>query len=76
MKLPMTNSVAQQETGASLMFIGLAIWIADLLVAFFLPAGARRGSRPTFISIITFLAALGLGLTLTGYFTRRKSVEQ
>ena len=72
----MTNAETKQETGASLMFIGLAVWVADLLVVFFLPAGARLGSRPTFLSIIVVLAVVGLILVLTGYFKRGKSPEE
>jgi hypothetical protein len=55
------------------MFIGLALWIADLLVFFYLPAAARIGRHATFIGIIAVLAALGLTLMLTGYGLRRKS---
>jgi len=72
----MTNAETKQETSASLMFIGLAIWVADLLVVFFLPAGAKLESRSTFVSIIVVLAVLGLTLMLTGYFKRGRSAEQ
>ena len=38
-----TNTEERQETGASLMVIGLGVWLADLLVIFFLPAGMKLG---------------------------------
>ena len=72
----MADPEAKRETGAGLMFIGLAIWVVDLLVVFFLPAGIRLGSRATFISIILALAVLGLILMLAGYRKRGKSSEE
>jgi len=60
----------RRETGASLMFLGLAVWVADLLVVFFLPAGIKLGRYATFIGIIVALAVLGLVLMLVGYWTR------
>jgi len=38
-----TREQSKKETGASLMFIGLAIWVADALVLFFLPASVKIG---------------------------------
>lgn len=46
--------------------IGLGVWLADLLVVFFAPAGFRLGHGQTFISIIVVLAIVGLGLILLG----------
>lgn len=67
---------SKRETGASLMFIGLAVWVADLLVIFFLPAGVKIGHRATFVSIILILAVAGLILGMTGYSKCRKSSEE
>jgi hypothetical protein len=63
---------SRKETGTSLMFIGLAIWVADALVAFFLPAAARLGSQGTFLTVILVLAAMGLAWMGTGYVMRGK----
>ena len=66
---------ARHETGASLMFIGLAIWVADLLVVFFLPAGMKLGRQTMFLTIIIALALLGLLMMISGYFMRGKPDE-
>jgi hypothetical protein len=66
---------SKKETGTSLMFIGLALWVADALVVFFLPAGVRLGSQKTFVAIILAMAALGLGLMGGGYLMRGKPEE-
>ena len=66
---------SKRETGTSLMFIGLALWVADALVVFFLPASVRLGSQKTFVAIILALAALGLGLMGGGYLMRGKPEE-
>jgi phosphatidylserine synthase len=66
---------ARHETGASLMFIGLAIWVADLLVVFFLPAGMKLGRQTMFLTIIIALALLGLLMMVSGYFMRGKPDE-
>ena len=50
--------------------IGLGIWLADLLVVFFAPAGFRLGHGPAFITIIVVLAIIGLGLILLGRYQR------
>src|ERR1041385_8205147 len=39
----MADTAEMRECGGTLMFIGLAVWVADLLVVFFLPAGIRAG---------------------------------
>ena len=33
----------RSENGTSLMFIGLAIWVADALIAFLFPAAVKVG---------------------------------
>jgi hypothetical protein len=72
----MADNEAKQETGASLIFIGLAVWVVDLLVIFFLPAGIKLGHRATFVSIIAVLGVVGLVLLMTGYFKRGRSSEE
>ena len=71
----MTNAQGKQETGGSLIFIGLAVWVADLLVFFFLPAGVRLGSQRTFAAIIAILAVAGLVLIVKGYQARGKRAD-
>jgi len=68
----MADVEEKRETGASLMFIGLAVWVADLLVVFFLPSGMNLGRQAMFISVIATLAVLGLVLVVTGYWKRGK----
>ena len=60
----------RHETGGSLMFIGLAVWVADLLVVFFLPAGMKMGRETMFLSVIVALALLGALLMVVGYMMR------
>jgi hypothetical protein len=62
----MTDMAERRERGSSLMFIGLAVWIADLLVVFFLPAGIRAGMHAGFTAIILVLAVIGLALMISG----------
>ena len=66
---------ARKETGASLTFIGLAVWVADALVAFFFPSAVRIGRQGTFLTIILVLAVMGLALMLSGYVMRGKPEE-
>ena len=61
---------SRRETGVSLMFIGLAIWVADALVAFFLPSAVKLGRQGMFLTIIFVLAAMGLAFMVTGYGMR------
>lgn len=60
----------RRETGGSLIFIGLAVWVAGLLVVFFLPAGMKMGRETMFISVIAALGMLGLLLMILGYMMR------
>jgi hypothetical protein len=71
----MADAEQKRETGTSLMFIGLAVWVADLLVVFFLPSGMKMGRETMFISIIVTLAVLGLILMIVGYLKRGKAEE-
>jgi hypothetical protein len=66
---------SKKETGASLMFIGLAIWVADALVLFFLPASVKMGGRFTWLLAITALALMGFTLLVVGYMMRGKAEE-
>jgi hypothetical protein len=66
---------SKKETGASLMFIGLAVWVADALVLFFLPASVKMGGRATWLTAITALALMGLTLLVVGYIMRGKAEE-
>ena len=66
---------SKKETGASLMFIGLAIWVADALVLFFLPASVKMGGRFTWLLAITALALMGFTLLVVGYIMRGKAEE-
>ena len=71
----MADTDQKRETGTSLMFIGLAVWVADLLVVFFLPSGMKLGRATMFTSIIVTLAVLGLILMIGGYLKRGKAEE-
>jgi len=65
----------KRETGASFMFIGLAVWVADLLVIFFLPSGMKFGRETMFLAVIIALALVGLVFMVSGYFMRGKQDE-
>jgi hypothetical protein len=58
------------ETGSSLMFIGLALWVAALLVAFFLPAAVRIGGHSAFLWMISILVVAGVGFIVGGVHLR------
>lgn len=60
----------KQETGASLMVLGLGIWLMDLLVLFFLPSAVVYGRRTMFLGIIATMGLLGLILLITGVKVR------
>ena len=74
--IAMMDVEEKHETGASLMFVGLGIWMMDLLVIFFLPSGIVYGHRATFLGIITTMGVLGLILLIAGYKVRGKSGDQ
>ena len=69
----MMDEETKHETGASLMFVGLGIWMMDLLVACFLPSGIVYGRRGLFLGIMIAMAVLGLILLIIGYQVRGKS---
>jgi heme/copper-type cytochrome/quinol oxidase subunit 4 len=66
---------ARHETGASLMFIGLVLWVAGALVTFFLPASMKLGRETTFLAVIVALAVAGLVLMVKGYLMRGRPDE-
>jgi hypothetical protein len=69
----MADLEVKRETGTSMMFLGLTVWVADLLVLFFLPAGVKQGRQELFLGIIIILFLLGTYLTVTGYLQRRSA---
>lgn len=66
----------ERETGAGLMFIGLSVWVVDLLIVFFLPAGIKLGHQRAFLAIIAIIAVIGLILIAFGYSRRGSSPEE
>ncbi len=72
----MAEALDKHETGTSLMFAGLAVWVASLLVVFFLPAAFKIGHHTRFISIIAVLVGLGVVLMATGFGIRRNAEEE
>jgi Na+-driven multidrug efflux pump len=71
--IAMMDIEEKRETGASLMFLGLGVWVMDLLVVFFLPSGIKFGRYGTFLGIIVALGVVGLVLLIIGYKVRGKS---
>lgn len=67
----MADVEEKQEKGASLMFAGLAVWVAGLLVLFYLPAGFRLGHQGRFEAILVGLGVLGAVLMASGWRMRR-----
>ena len=67
----MAATLEKRETGTSLMFIGLAIWVVSLLVLFFLPAGIKVGYHAVFFAIFFGLVGVGAILMISGYRIRR-----
>ena len=66
----MAASADRHESSSSSMFIGLALWVAALLVVFFLPAAIKIGRHEIFVTIISVLAAGGLFLIIRGFRLR------
>ncbi len=63
----------KRETGTSLIFLGIAMWVVDSLVVFFLPSGIKLGRQATFLNIILALGVVGLALLVIGLRARGKS---
>jgi len=72
---PERTEQSKKEMGGSLMFIGLATWVADALIAFFFPAAQRLGRQGTFLTVIVVLGAMSLTLMVTGYMVRGEPEE-
>ena len=68
----MADTEARRETGGSLMFVGLSVWVAGLLVLFFLPAATRIGYQGRFALILAVLGMLGAALMAYGWWMRRE----
>ena len=71
----MADIEAKSELGGSLMFVGLALWVADLLVIFYLPALLKGGGHAMLITVVATLAVIGLILMILGYRSRRRTEE-
>lgn len=71
--LVMMDIEEKQETGATLIVLGLGIWMMDLLVAFFLPSTIVYGHRAIFLGIIAAMGVLGLLLLGAGFKVRGRS---
>jgi len=69
----MADAEEKQEQGGSLMFAGLAVWVAGLLVLFYLPAGLRLGHSGRFEGILIGLGVLGAVLMGVGWKMRKTS---
>jgi Na+-driven multidrug efflux pump len=69
----MTTIEEKRETGVSLILAGLAVWVVDFLVVFFLPSGIKLGRYATFLGIIIAMGVLGMVLLIIGYKARGKS---
>ena len=72
---PERTEQSKKEMGGSLMFIGLATWVADALIAFFFPAAQRLGRQGTFLTGLVVLGAMSLALMMTGSVMRSEPEE-
>lgn len=68
----MVDAEEKRETGGSLMFAGLAVWVAGLLVLFYFPSAAKFGHKAAFEAILAVLGALGAVLMIRGWCLRRE----
>lgn len=69
----MADLETKRESATSLMFLGLTVWVGDLLVLFFLPAGFKQGRQQVFFAIMAVLFALGAFLMVSGFLQRRRA---
>ena len=69
----MQSTEDRREGGAGLMFVGLALWVADALVLFFLPSGVRAGREAIYLLLMVILAVAGLVLIIVGFSRRSKA---
>jgi uncharacterized membrane protein len=72
----MADPESKRESGAALMFIGLALWVADLLVLFFFRAANTPRQQAGFQMLIAILFLLGVWLMLRGNRLRRESSRE
>ena len=72
----MADIEQKSETGGALMFAGLAVWVAGLLVLFYVPVAVRLGNQTRFAAILIGLAALGAVLMGSGFALRRKNTAE
>ena len=68
----MVDAEEKRERGSSLMFAGLAVWVAALLVLFYMPAAIRVGHQGRFEAILILLGAAGAVLMGRGWMMRRE----
>ena len=68
----MADLEAKRESATSLMFLGLTVWVGDLLVLFFLPAGMKQGKQQVFFAIMAVLFLLGAFLMVSGFLQCRR----
>lgn len=69
----MADAEEKREKGSSLMFAGLAVWVAGLLVLFYLPSSFRLGRQGVFETILIVLGAIGAVLMGAGWKMRKGS---
>jgi phosphatidylserine synthase len=72
----MADAEQKREKGNSLMFAGLAVWVAGLLVLFYVPAGIRLGHQPGFAAILIVLVVLGAVLMIRGWSMHRRESSE
>jgi len=72
----MADATEKRETGASLVFAGFSLLVADLLVLFFLPSAIVRGRDTIFFILMAGLAFVGLALMVKGFAMRGKSSRE
>jgi uncharacterized membrane protein len=72
----MPDPESKRESGAGLMFIGIALWVADLLVLFFFRAANTPRQQAGFQMLIAILFLLGVWLMLRGNRLRRESDKE
>ena len=65
----------RKETGAALILIGLAIWVADALVLFFFRAAIRAGTAVEWLAGTAAIAVFGLVLMAKGFFMRGQTED-
>jgi uncharacterized membrane protein YqjE len=70
---PADGGAEKREQGVAVVFVGLAVLVADLLVIFFAPASFRIQQRPAFTALMLGLAVLGAILVSIGRRIYRRS---